>query len=297
MISLFGSRRKPATVARQRGRLSLERLEPRECPAFIGPGNPLPPSITWFSAQVLPGHMARLSGVVSDSSPSGCSVTFSGAASGSTGCDGGGDFSYMTSSANLGKVFAVARDGAGLWSEPVRTFISVPPPVVSLSLTYGSETTVTLSGQVTDLDASSLAVTFTGVVSGSVAVNSDGTFSLTTTATGLGTVQASTTDLWGQGSNVAQVTVSASPPSITGFSATYIGNNTWTFSGTVTDQTPAGLSVQLGGVSGVAGQTATVAADGSFSVTVQLASGVSGTATAQTTDWWGLQSNVATVWV
>ena len=191
----------------------------RECPAFIGPGSPLAPSITWFSAQVLPGHMAVLSGVVSDSSPSGCSVTFSGAASGSTGCDGSGDFSYTTSSANLGKVFAVARDGAGLWSGPVRAFISVPPPVVSLSLTYGSETTVTLSGQVTDLDASSLAVTFTGVVSGSVAVNSDGTFSLTTTATGLGTIQASTTDLWGQASNTAQVTVSASPPSITSFTA------------------------------------------------------------------------------
>jgi large repetitive protein len=238
--------------------------------------------------------MVVLSGVVSDSNPADVCVSFAGAASGSTGCDSNGNFSYTTSSANLGKVHAVAVDGAGLSSGPAFGRITVPPPIVSLSITYGSQRTVTLSGQVTDLDASSLSVTFTGVASGSVAVNPDGIFTLTTTATGLGTIQASTTDLWGQASNTAQVTVSALPPSITSFTATCLGGNLWTLSGTVTDQTsPAGLSVQFGGLSGVTGQTATVGANGAFSLTVQIPSGVSGTVTAEATDWWGLQSNTA----
>jgi hypothetical protein len=51
--------------------------------------------------------------------------------------------------------------------------------------------------------------------------------------------------------------------------------------------------VQFSGLSGVAGQTATVDATGAFSLTVQIASGVTGDVTAQTTDWWGLQSNMA----
>src|ERR1700730_5986411 len=147
MISLLGRwRRKPAGVSAQRGRLSLERLESREGPAWIQPGDPLAPSITWSSAQVLPGHMAVLSGVVSDSNPASDSVSFSGAAGGSTGCDSNGNFSYTTSSANLGKVVAVAVDGIDLGSGPAQATISVPPPIVSLSLTYGSQRTVTLSG-------------------------------------------------------------------------------------------------------------------------------------------------------
>ena len=70
--------------------------------------------------------------------------------------------------------------------------------------------------------------------------------------------------------------------------------NFWTFSGQVTDdQSVAGLIVNLGGLPSLQGVTATVNSQGWFSVTVQLGSNESGTATAQTTDVGGLASNVA----
>jgi hypothetical protein len=69
------------------------------------------------------------------------------------------------------------------------------------------------------------------------------------------------------------------------------GSNLWTFTGTVSDPSSAGLQVQLAGVYGA---VVTVGTDGTFSVTVQLAPGVTGNVTAQTTDWWGQQSNLAT---
>jgi hypothetical protein len=216
---------------------------------------------------------------------------FSGAASGGAGCDNNGYFSYTASNAKLGSVTAVAIDSIDLCSRPVKTVIAVARPTVALALTYGSQRTVTLSGNVADLDAGSLSVNFTGVVTGSVNVKSDGTFTLTTSATGLGTIQASTTDLWGQLSNSNQVIVSSPPPVITSFSATMTGTNQWTLTGTVNDPSSAGLQVQLAGVYGA---VATVGTDGTFSVTVQLAQGVTGDVTAQVTDWWGQQSNVVT---
>ena len=292
MVAVFGRRgRKPAGVSRHRQRLSLERLERRDCPAFVAMGSPLPPVIEFFSAQVLPGHMVLLNGVVSDSNPATCGVNFSGAASGSAGCDATGYFSYTASDAKLGKVRAVAVDDIGLASAPAGTVISIARPTVALAMTYGSQRTVTLSGQVADLDAGSLSINFTGVVTGSVNVSSNGSFTLTTTATGLGTIQASTTDLWGQLSNSNQVIVSCPPPVITSFTATLPGSNTWTFTGTVNDPSAAGLQVQLGGAYG---GSATVGTDGTFSVTVQLAPGLTGDVTAQATDWWGQLSNLAT---
>jgi hypothetical protein len=248
-----------------------------------------------FSTEVLPGHVVVLSGIVTDSNPAGVAVTFRGAASGTASCDSGGFFSYEASNANLGKVTAVATDEMGLASPPYRTLIAVAAPRVALAMTYGSQRTVTLSGSVSDLDAGSLSVNFTGVAGGSVNVNPDGTFTFTTTATGLGTIQASTTDLWGQLSNSNQVIVSSPPAEIVSFIAISSGNS-WTFTGMVNDPSPAGLSVQFGGVSGLGG-TATVLADGTFSVTIQLGPGVTGYATAQVTDWWGQQSNIATEWV
>jgi hypothetical protein len=94
-------------------------------------------------------------------------------------------------------------------------------------------------------------------------------------------------------SQVAQLETS-SPPVISGFQATHSGNY-WTFSGTVIDQNPAGLTVTFGGLPSLQGRVATTNGSGSFSLTVQLQPGEGGTATAQTTDWAGQQSNLASV--
>ena len=84
------------------------------------------------------------------------------------------------------------------------------------------------------------------------------------------------------------------PPFISDFSASHVYGNLWTFSGQVTDdQSVTGLIVHLGGLPSLQGVTATVNSQGWFSVTVQLGSNESGTATAQTTDVGGLASNVA----
>jgi hypothetical protein len=92
---------------------------------------------------------------------------------------------------------------------------------------------------------------------------------------------------------VAQLARSSAPV-ITGFQANRGSGNCWTFSGTVIDQNPAGLTVTFGGLPSLQGQVATTNASGYFSLTVQLQPGECGMATAQTTDWAGLQSNVAT---
>ena len=83
-------------------------------------------------------------------------------------------------------------------------------------------------------------------------------------------------------------------PVISNFSASNVSGHLWTFSGQVTDdQNVAGLIVRLGGLPSLNGVTATVNSQGWFSVTVQLGTNESGTATAQTTSVDGALSNVA----
>ncbi len=75
------------------------------------------------------------------------------------------------------------------------------------------------------------------------------------------------------------------------------GPTVWTFTGVVTDpnQDPTGLTITFGGV--LAGQTVTVADDGTFTFSMPLPGGTSGNASAQTTDTTGAQSNVAVAYV
>lgn len=70
-----------------------------------------------------------------------------------------------------------------------------------------------------------------------------------------------------------------------------------TFTGTVVDNAPAGLTVRFGGIASLMNQTATTTSTGTFSITIQLQPGTPdiGTASSQTTDGDGLDSNIATV--
>lgn len=67
--------------------------------------------------------------------------------------------------------------------------------------------------------------------------------------------------------------------------------NLWTFSGTVTDENPEGLTVTFGGI--LQGYTAIVRADGTYSLTVQLPDGTEGYVSAQTVDDEGEASDLA----
>jgi hypothetical protein len=282
--------RKPKPITRRRTCLQVERLETRDCPAA--------PVIASFVATPLSvGHQVDLKGIVRDANPASVTITFTGIASGKTTADSSGHFDYVAQAAGVGTVKAVGKDQQKLTSNTATATFSVSAPSLTLTISYGSQRTVTLSGKVTAPSPGQLTVTFAGVVNNTVTTNSDGTFSLTTQASGLGAVQATTKDVWGQTSNTAQVSVASNKPVITNFAAIEGSGRIWTFQGQVTDENAKGLTVNLGGLPSLQNTTATVDSSGWFVLTVQLQPNENGTATAQTTDWWGLTSDQVTEWV
>jgi len=272
-----------------------------------------------LNALVLPGHLVQLSGTVTGGQVAGLQLQFTGAVSGVTTTDTNGNFSYTTSQASLGTVYAAGLSdaqttdtdtngnyttsqaslgtvyAAGLSNakstDTAQATIAVAAPALSLSISYGSQHNVTLSGQLTDLDAGSGSVSISGVAGGTAVTDSSGNFSLTTTASALGEVDATATDAWGQVSNIATVMVSDTAPVIQNFAVIRGAGNTWTFQGSVVAGYAEGLVVTFGGHSSIAEQTATVGADGTFSVTLTLPPGAYFCASAITTDWWGLDSD------
>jgi hypothetical protein len=170
-------------------------------------------------------------------------------------------------------------------------------PTLTMSLAYNSQRSVTLSGRVTDGSPGGLTVSFIGEVTGTTTTNADGTYSYTANAAGLGTISATVTNSSGLTSTAVTCTVQANAPTISNFQAVRQSGNIWTFSGTVTDQSAQNLTVHFGGLDFMTTQTATVRADGTFSLTVELPAESDGWVTAQVTDWWGLASNVPDQWV
>lgn len=293
MFGLFTrSRTKTPKRPRRSVPLSLERLETRDCPS----GGPLIMSLN--IAALNDGRRVEITGTVEDDSagPGSVCLNFSGVATGQVYADAVGQFDYITTATGLGTVTAVGVDGDGLASPPRNAVLAVAPPTLSLNVAYGTQRNVTLSGTVTAGQPGGLTVTFSGKAGGSAATDAYGKYSLATQASGLGTVTASVTDAWGQ-TGTAQATLSSSAPVIDSFTARQSTGNMWIFQGHVTDESPAGLTVQLSGLPGLSGVTATVQSDGTFWVGVQLARGTSGLAQAQVTDWWGLDSNIATFMV
>jgi hypothetical protein len=246
---------------------------------------------------VLANNVVRLSGMVTDPNPASVQINFTGVLSGSATADANGNFSLQTTGTALGTVTATATDVQNQTSAPFQTQLSTPAPTLSVTITYGANKLVTLTGSVTDIDAAGRLVSFTGVVTSSATTTGNGSFTLTTNATGLGNITASVTDLWSQTATM-QVAVAPAAPTISNFSAAGGAANCWTFFGSVSGPGLTGLEVQLGGLPSLNGETAVVKSDGTFSITIQLlAQGDSGTAWAQITDSWGQTSNLARYFV
>lgn len=286
MFRLF----KPSCPRRNAGaprqvRLGLEVLEERDCPAATSIGS--------FSYTSLGGNQVQLSGYLAGTDLEGSPVTFGGVATGQTAADASGYFSLQTSASGVGTVSANAYTPSWQFVDSEEVTITTQAPTITLSVTYGSQRQITLSGQVTDEDPGGLLVSIDGAALGSVYTNSDGTFSVTLEASYLGTVEATVVDAFGVLSNTATVTLTSAAPQISDFSASKGINNVWTFRGRVTDESAAGLIVSFGGLASVQGQQVTVESDGSFCLIVTLQPGEEGTVTAATTDWWGLTSNTA----
>jgi hypothetical protein len=271
-------------LSRSRARLGVEQLETRDCPSAL--------SFMYFGATVPNvGKQVELRGMVSDSNPASVQVNFTGVAIASVYADANGFFDVKTTASGLGTVNASAIDGSGNVAGASSQVTDVAPSL-SLTLAYGANRQVTVSGHVTDAQPGGMTVTFSGVAAGSVVTNADGSFSQTFTPTALGTITATTQDVWGLTSAAAQVNVTNSAPTITLF-ANNVSGNVWTFSGRVTDEYAPGLTVTFSGPASVNGKTATVRADGTFSLVVTLQPGESGWVYATTTDWWGIESNIA----
>ncbi len=172
------------------------------------------------------------------------------------------------------------------------------PSTISLSMTpptAGSKQ-VALSGQVTNTSSpGGLTVLLSGVVGGTATTDANGNFTATLTASGQGAAYAATSD--GQ-SNIAQVAVTDPGTVIDDFGAITGTSNIFTFSGHVQGGYQ-GEVVNFGGLKDLEGQSATVDANGEFSLTVQLDGKTDdeGDAYAQATDAWGVQSNEASYWI
>lgn len=270
-------------------RLSVTRLEDRDCPAA--------PGLADFAARQL-GDYWVLSGRVTDEAPGQATVAITGDASGAARMYSDGKFEFIVQKSGTGTVYARATDIEGLQSEVAGAAIGLPSgnqaPHISLNVSYLNQRNVRLSGTVYDESPTNLTVTLGGKVSGNTVTTTGGWFTIDLAASGLGDVTASVTDGQGVASNVPRITLTSSPPTISNFTVTITGN-TYTFTGKVTDESAAGLSVTFGGdISEISGSTRTVGNDTWFTYTVTLTPGTTGLVTAKTTDWWGLDSNLAT---
>jgi len=146
-------------------------------------------------------------------------------------------------------------------------------------------------GTVRDETPGSCGVVVTGAAGGTVLCDSTGAFTGDFDVAAPGQITAVAGD--GQLSSApATLTLANNAPTTT-VRCRRLGNN-FTFSGTVTDEAPAGLTVTLSGFTGLNGTTATVTANGTWSVTVTLSQFASGTATAKVTDWYGLTGQAST---
>jgi hypothetical protein len=193
-------------------------------------------------------------------------------------------------------VYAAGMNSFLQSTDVAETDIALDRPAVSLNISYGAQRNVTVWGHLTGLDNTAQTVHISGVIQGNALTDDSGDFSLTALASGLGTISVSETDLWGQVSNTASVNTTDDAPRIEDFAVTCTNGNVFTFTGRVIDQYAEGLLIRFGGLVSLQNLTATVEEDGTFAMTCEiLALDLGGTASAVTTDWWGLDSNTVLV--
>jgi hypothetical protein len=164
-----------------------------------GTGNP-PVIISLNTAQV-PGQKFQISGTVADNNPSACSVTISGAASGTLQCDASGNFSGVFAVPTLGQITAVATDGTQN-SQPAVATLGNNAPTITVTAIYHAGMWI-FSGTVGDEAPAGLTVTLSGsrLVNGQQAtVQADGTWRIALTAgsAASGSISAKVTDWYGQ---------------------------------------------------------------------------------------------------
>jgi hypothetical protein len=192
-----------APSPRRRFRPQLEALETRACP------NSVPLCITSFTTAVVTGKVVHLSGQIQDLNinPT-VTLTFTGAASGTTQALANGTFGVDVTADNLGTVTAVATDNLQATSDPeTANIVCAPPQIQDFTAVHGLGNYWTLSGRIVAQAADNVLVNFGGLtvlVNQQTSSQSDGTFTFTIDLQGqTGQVTAEAIDCWNQYSNVA----------------------------------------------------------------------------------------------
>lgn len=197
--------RRPSPPPRRPVRLSLEALEGRHSPSTITLNMDL--SVAYHA-----NRSVTFSGQVTNtSSPGGLTVQISGAASGTTTTDAGGNYSVTLTATSLGAVQAKTTDGTS--NVATATLTAGTPEIENFGYVKGDNNYFTFSGQVTGDVTQGMVVTFSGQSTAmqgkTCTVGANGWFSITVqiAPSDLGTVSASATDWWGIPSDVVSVLV------------------------------------------------------------------------------------------
>jgi hypothetical protein len=171
------------------------------------------PSVTQLSYTWHANRMVTLTGRVIDAVPNGLTVTFTGAASGTTTTDANGNFSVTLTASAVAQVSATVPDQWGQVSSAAAVTLTNDPPVIqNFAGIQGVGNSWTFTGKVIDEVAGGITVSFGGLssVSGkSVITDGSGNFTLTVTlASGeIGLVLAEAHDMWNVASADASFTV------------------------------------------------------------------------------------------
>jgi hypothetical protein len=288
LLNPFRSARRPAPQI-WKAHLSVEQLEDRFCPAT--------PVVDSLSAVHI-GTSLAVAGHVSDQGATTVNVALTGATSAQVVADSFGNFVYICDWSGGTTVTGQATDNQNQTSSQVNATISAPTypnPMITLSVSYGTGKTITLSGRVADTAPSGLTVTFSGAATGTATTDANGNFSATLTANSLGTVSAFVRDSTNQISNTANVTLTCAKPVIQNFYCSEQADGSYLFTGNVVAPSVTGLTVNFGGAPvSLQNQTATVLANGTFALQLPLNGQTSdnGTAMVTVTDCWGQTSTM-----
>jgi hypothetical protein len=187
-----------------------------------------------------------------------------------------------------GYATAMTTDANGETSNLATVFVDAPLNL-SFSVCYEDQRMVTLSGEVQGSDPAGAIVQFYGSAICTAITSANGSFSVEVQASCLGCVYGNAIDTWGVISNQAIETIACPVPEIIDNIDKVSRNNYWQFLGTVVAPSAPGLTVTF--VSLVPeGTTATVQADGTFVLAIQIPPNVYGNVSATVTDWWGQES-------
>lgn len=264
-------------------RFRLESLESRECLSAVSIG---------IQAQTAAGHNVAVYGQVMSQESGGFQVTLSGPVNASLSLSSAGSFSYTGPASSLGTITGVVTDGDGDSAQASANIIDTPPQVTGLSIqATGQGKHVSVSGSVCASSPGGLTVKFGGTVglaTSSATTDANGNFSLLTTASSLGNLTAIVTDVWGAQSAIQGATLTVQRPQLSRLNAIDMGNGEWEFFATVTGPDVTEDTVTL---SGMASETTTPNADGSFSAVVYIDNNPGGDEYAVATDVWGQTSN------